>query len=57
MHNTKTLHEKLFTGQLTSADRWYINSHSRQGVQHYAINSLLYLKMIKDKYVQITTNS
>ena len=27
MHNTKTLHEKLFTGQLISAYRWYIYSH------------------------------
>ena len=33
MHNTKTLHEKLFTEQLTAAYRWYINSHSTQGVQ------------------------
>ena len=32
MHNTKTLHEKLFTGQLTAAYRWYINSHGNQGV-------------------------
>ena len=51
MHDTNTLHEKLFTGQLTSAYRWYINSHSSQGVQHYAIKSLLYLRMINDKYV------
>ena len=24
VHNTKTLHEKLFTGQLTAAYRWHI---------------------------------
>ena len=53
MHNSKTLHEKLFTGQLTAVYRWYINSHSNQGVQYYAINSLLHLRMIKDKYVQM----
>ena len=53
MHNTKTSHEKLFAGQLTAVYRWYINSHSNQGVQHYAINSLLYLRMIKDKYVEM----
>ena len=40
VHNTKSLHEKLFVGQLTVAYRWYINSHSNQGVQHYAKNSL-----------------
>ena len=49
MHNNKTLHEKLFAGQLTTAYRWYINSRGTQGVQHYAINSLLYLRTIKDK--------
>ena len=53
MHNTKASHEKLFAGQLTTAYRWYINSNSNQGVQHYAINSLLYLLIIKDKYVQM----
>ena len=53
MHNTKTLHEKLFAGQLTAVYRWYINSHDNQCVQHYAINSLLYLRMIKDKYIQM----
>ena len=53
MHNTKPLHAKLFTRQLTTAYRWYINSHSTQGLQHYAINSLLYLRAIKDKYVQV----
>ena len=53
MHNTKNLHETLFAHQLTSAYNWYINSHGSQGVQHYAINSLLYLRMIKDKCVQM----
>ena len=27
--------------------------HGEQGIQHYAINSLLYLRMIKDKYIEI----
>ena len=53
MHNMQTLHEQLFEGQLTSAYQWYINSHSNRDVQHYAINSLLYLRMIKDKYHQM----
>ena len=52
MHNIKTIHEKLFAEQLTAANRWYINSHGNQGVKH-AINSLLYLRTIKDKYVQM----
>ena len=53
MHNTKTLHESLFTAQYISAYNCYINSHGSQGVQNYAINSLLYLRTIKDKYVQM----
>ena len=27
--------------------------HGEQGIQHYAINSMLYLRMIKDKYIKI----
>ena len=53
MHNSKTLHETLFVGCLTAAYNWYINTHGSQGVQHYAINSFLYLRTIKDKYVQM----
>ena len=30
MHNTKTLHEKIFAGQLTAAYRQNINSHCNQ---------------------------
>ena len=44
MHDTKTLHESLFTGKLTSAYNWYINSYGSQDVQHCAINSLLYFE-------------
>ena len=53
MNNTKTLHEKLFAGQLIAAYRWYINSQGTQGEKHYATNSLLYLRTIKDQYVQM----
>ena len=56
MHNTKTLHEKLFLGQLTMEYRWYINSHGTHGVQH-AITSLLYLRTIKINMFKCTKNS
>ena len=56
-HNNKTLYEKLFTGQLPTAYRWYINSHDNQGVQNYAINSLLYLRMIKYNMFKCTINA
>ena len=40
MHNTTIPNEKLFAGKLSTAFTWYVN---RNGVNHYAINSLLYL--------------
>ena len=48
MHNSTTEIEKLFAGQLNSAYTQYINT---QGTQYYAIDSLLYLRTIKDKYI------
>ena len=45
MHNTTTPNEKLFTDELHTAFAWYVN---KQGVNHYAINSLLYLHMLKE---------
>ena len=27
--------------------------HGKHGIQHYAINSMLYLRTIKDKYIEI----
>ena len=40
MHNSTTPNERLFTGDLNTTFVWYVN---KQGVQHYDINSLLYL--------------
>ena len=50
IHNTTSLHEKLFTGQQNSVTlrSLYVNV---QGIQHYSINSLLYLRTVQDKYV------
>ena len=39
MHNNTTPNERLFTGDLHSAFTWYIY---QRGVQHYAVNTLLY---------------
>ena len=50
MHDTTTLNEKLFTGELSTAFTWYLNKIC---VHHYAINSLLYLRTIRDKYVKL----
>ena len=35
--------KKLFAGQLHTAYMWYV---TKQGIENYAINSLLYLRMI-----------
>ena len=45
MHNT-TPGEKLFTGELSTAFIWYVN---KDGVHHYAINSPLYLRTLREK--------
>ena len=50
MHNTTTSNERLFTGELSTSFTWYIN---KNGVNHYAIISLLYQRTLKEKYVKM----
>ena len=50
MHNITTPNEKLFAGLLHTRCMWYAYI---QGIQHYAINSLLYLRTIKGKYIKM----
>ena len=50
MHNTTTLNEKLFAGELCTAFIWYVN---KNGVHHYTTNSLLYLGTLREKYVKM----
>ena len=50
MHNTTTPNERLFTGELSTAFIWYVN---KNGVNHYAINSLLYLRTLREKYLKM----
>ena len=45
IHNKTTTNEKLFP-ELGTAYTWYVN---KQGIQHYAINSILYLRMVKEE--------
>ena len=37
----------LFAGQITKAYKYYSQMHGDLGVQHYAINSMLYLRTDK----------
>ena len=52
IHNFTSPDDKLFVGQQDTAflKTIYINM---QGIQHYYINSLLYLRIVKEKYVLI----
>ena len=50
MHNSEMEIVKLFAGQLNTAYAWYINV---PGTQDYVIDSLLYLRTIRDKYIQM----
>ena len=53
IHSRQWLLEGLFTGQHIVAYEMYSQMHSAQGIQHYVINSMLYLCRIKDKYIKI----
>ena len=50
MHNITTLNKRLFAGTLSTAFIWYVN---KKGVHHYTINSLLYLRTLRVKYVKV----
>ena len=50
MHNTNTWNEKLFAGKLTEWYNWYLPKDS---ISNYAINYLLYLRMIREKYIHM----
>ena len=49
MYNIITSNERLFAGELSAAFTWYIN---KNGVHHYAINFLLYLRTLREKYIE-----
>ena len=50
LHNRTTWNEKLFSGQITN---WYNYYSSSSGMKHYAINSLLFLTTVREKYVKM----
>ena len=47
------MYENLFAGQVTKAYEYYSQIHGDHGIQHYAINSMLYLRTIKGKYIEM----
>ena len=50
LHNKTTWNERLFTGQIKDWYHWYLTSRR---INHYAINSLLFLTRVRDKYVKM----
>ena len=47
------MYKKVFAGQITKAYKYYLQMHGDHGMQHYAINSMLYLRTIKGKYIEL----
>ena len=45
MHNTTNPNENLFGGMLSSWYTWYL---TKDGINHYAIYSHLYLRMLRE---------
>ena len=52
IHNITSFHERLFAGEHNHATFRILYAHSL-GFQHYSTNSLLYLRITKDKYVAL----
>ena len=50
MHNTTSWREKTFAGKLNQWLELYLH---QDGVHHYAINLLLFLTSIREKYVKM----
>ena len=52
IHITTVSHERLFAGKHNLATCRILYAHSF-GLQHFSTNSLLYLRIIQDKYVAL----
>ena len=52
IHNTTSSHKKFFAGEHNHSIFRILYTHSL-GLQHYSTNSLLYSKIIQDKYITL----
>ena len=50
INNTTSSHERLFAGQQSSLTLRSLYANSL-GIHHYSINSMLYLRIVQDKYI------
>ena len=53
LHSRQSLYESLLAGQTSAAYEVYSQMHGACSIQHYAVNLMLYLCTIKDKYIKI----
>ena len=47
------MYKSLFAVHITQAYEYYSQMEGDHGIQHYAITSMLYLRTIKDKYIEM----
>ena len=52
IYNTTSSHEGLFAGQQSSLTLRSLYTNAL-GLQHYSMNSLLYLRSVQDKYIAL----
>ena len=50
LHNKTTWNERLLVGQIKDWYHWYLTS---SGINHFAINSLLFLTTVREKYTKM----
>ena len=48
------MNEKLFVGELNNWYQWYL---SEEGTVNYAINSILYINTLQEKYIKMYEKS
>ena len=53
LHSRQTLYENLFPDRTSAAYESYSQMHGLCGIQHYAVNLMLYVRTIKYKYKEI----
>ena len=53
LHSRQTMNKTLFAGRTSTTHEYYSQMHGEEVKQHYAIDSMLYLRTIKDKYIEI----
>ena len=53
LHSRQSMYKNLSVGQMTKAYEYYSQIHGDHSIQHYVINSKLYLRTIKDEYTEM----